>query len=119
MVGDPKQAIYVWNGADPKYLDLFERDFGARKITLTENFRCARRVVEAAQRLDPSYSVEGQLPVIGAVEVMECADETDEARTVISNIKGLVARGPPRCRRSDRLVPLRSTGTKPPWIQSS
>jgi DNA helicase-2/ATP-dependent DNA helicase PcrA len=26
IVGDPKQAIYVWNGADPKYLDLFQRD---------------------------------------------------------------------------------------------
>ena len=46
MVGDPKQAIYVWNGADPKYLDLFERDFGAKKITLTENFRSRRTVVD-------------------------------------------------------------------------
>ena len=51
-----KQAIYVWNGADSKYLDLFARDFSATKITLTENFRCSRAVVSAAQRLDPSYS---------------------------------------------------------------
>ena len=43
MVGDPKQAIYVWNGADPKYLDLFQRDFKAEKITLTEISAVLRR----------------------------------------------------------------------------
>ncbi len=62
MVGDPRQAIYVWNGADPKYLDLFQRDFRAKKIMLTENFRCSKAVVAAARRLDSSYTVEGQLP---------------------------------------------------------
>src|SRR3990172_2265570 len=95
MVGDPKQAIYVWNGADPKYLDLFERDFGARIITLTENFRCSRMVVEAARRLDSSYVVDGQLPVEGAVELIECDDEPSEARAVISKIKSLVSTGHP------------------------
>ena len=95
MVGDPKQAIYVWNGADPKYLDLFERDFSAKRITLTENFRCSRMVVSAAQRLDPSYVVEGQLPVKGTVELMECDDEPSEARTVVSKIEALVLGGHP------------------------
>jgi DNA helicase-2/ATP-dependent DNA helicase PcrA len=95
MVGDPKQAIYVWNGADPKYLDLFQRDFEAEKIVLTDNFRCSRKVVEAAQRLDPSYIVEGQLPVMGTVEVIECADETGEAQEVVRIIKGLGSQGHP------------------------
>jgi DNA helicase-2/ATP-dependent DNA helicase PcrA len=95
MVGDPKQAIYVWNGADPKYLDLFERDFGAKKITLTDNFRCSRKVVAAAQRLDPSYCVEGQLPVMGAVEVIASDDEAEEAQEVVSKIKALVFEGHP------------------------
>jgi DNA helicase-2/ATP-dependent DNA helicase PcrA len=63
MVGDPKQAIYVWNGANPKYLDLFQRDFKAGMIELTETFRSAQAVVAAAQRLDASYTVEGQLPI--------------------------------------------------------
>lgn len=95
MVGDPKQAIYVWNGADPKYLDLFEREFSAKKITLTENFRCSRTVVAAARRLDPTYSVEGQLPVKGAVELIESDDEHSEARAVASKIKSLVSTGHP------------------------
>ena len=95
MVGDPKQAIYVWNGADPKYLDLFEQEFSAKKITLTENFRCSRMVVAAAQRLDSSYSVEGQLPVKGAVELIVSDDEPSEARAVVSKIKSLVSKGHP------------------------
>ena len=89
MVGDPKQAIYVWNGADPKYLDLFGREFDAKKITLTDNFRCSRTVVDAARRLDSSYSVEGQLPIQGAVELIECDDEQSEAQAVVSKIESL------------------------------
>jgi len=95
MVGDPKQAIYVWNGADPKYLDLFERDFKAKKITLTENFRSSKTVVSAACRLDPSYSVEGQLPIEGAVELIECEDESSEAVAIVAKIKLLESEGHP------------------------
>jgi DNA helicase-2/ATP-dependent DNA helicase PcrA len=95
MVGDPKQAIYVWNGADPKYLDLFERDFNARKITLTENFRSSKTVVAAACRLDSSYSVEGQLPVQGAVELIEGDDEKSEAKAVVSKLQALLSDGHP------------------------
>ncbi|SRR5579871_5339133 len=95
MVGDPRQAIYVWNGADPKYLDLFQRDFKAKKIELTENFRCSKAVVAAAQRLDSSYTVEGQLPIEGAVELIECEDEPGEARAVIEKIRSLESTGHP------------------------
>lgn len=94
-VGDPKQAIYVWNGADPKYLDLFQRDFQAAKITLTENFRCSEEVVTAARRLDSSYEVDGQLPIKGLVELIECDDETAEAQAVIDKLTSLVQTGHP------------------------
>ena len=93
MVGDPRQAIYVWNGADPKYLDLFQRDFKAKKIELTENFRCSKTVVAAARRLDSSYTVEGQLPIEGAVELIECEDELAEAQAVVEKIRALESEG--------------------------
>jgi DNA helicase-2/ATP-dependent DNA helicase PcrA len=95
MVGDPKQAIYVWNGADPKYLDLFEREFGAEKVTLTENFRCSRAVVAAARRLVPSYVVEGQLPIDGLVQLVEADDECAEAKAVVAQIRSLITDGHP------------------------
>src|ERR1035438_6496013 len=95
MVGDPKQAIYVWNGADPKYLDLFQRDFGAPKIELTENFRSSRAVVAAARRLDSSYIVEGQLPIEGTVELIECEDQPGEAQAIVKTIRSLESSGHP------------------------
>lgn len=95
MVGDPRQAIYVWNGANPKYLDLFESEFGADKIVLAENFRCSRAVVAAAKKLDQSYVVEGQLPIKGSVELFECSDEEDEAQTILETLKSLQHSGHP------------------------
>lgn len=92
-VGDPKQAIYVWNGADPKYLDMFAQEFNAKRVVMNENFRCSKAVVAAARRLDSSYSVEGQLPIAGNVELVECEDEAEEANAVIERLNDLLAHG--------------------------
>lgn len=93
IVGDPKQAIYVWNGADPKYLDLFCRDFHAQKIELNDNYRSSRAVVNAARQLNPSYAVEGQLPIHGDIACRTLADEASEAEFVVGTIQSLVSSG--------------------------
>jgi DNA helicase II / ATP-dependent DNA helicase PcrA len=93
MVGDPKQAIYVWNGADPVYLKRFTDEFGAKVIELTENYRCSEAVVEAAKALDDSYQVEGQLPIKGLLEVVQLADEQQEAQFVSEKIQSLCRTG--------------------------
>lgn len=95
MVGDPKQAIFVWNGASPRYMDLFVQDFGATRVELNENFRCSRAVVAAARSLDQSYSVEGQLPLAGTFEIHECPDEQREAAYVVEKIQELIKNGHP------------------------
>lgn len=95
MVGDPKQAIFMWNGAHPKYLDLFEANFSAKKIELRENFRSSRTVVEAAKTLNDEYSVEGTLPIEGLVQVVECDDEETEADFILETIDELVSNGHP------------------------
>ncbi len=95
MVGDPKQAIYVWNGADPVYLDRFTKEFNAKVIELTENYRCSEAVVKAAKALDDSYLVEGQLPIKGLVETVRLADEQDEAQFVSDKIQSLCETGHP------------------------
>lgn len=93
MVGDPKQAIFMWNGAHPKYLDLFETDFAAKKIELQENFRSSKAVVDAAKKLNDEYSVEGILPIQGSVEVVACENEEAEAQFVQDKIENLLANG--------------------------
>jgi len=93
MVGDPKQAIFVWNGANPKYLDLFERDFGATNISLNENFRSSRVVVKAAKTLIPEYEIDGQPALTGSIRLIEGEDEQHEAISVINCIRKLISLG--------------------------
>jgi DNA helicase-2/ATP-dependent DNA helicase PcrA len=93
MVGDPKQAIFVWNGGNPKYLDLFERDFGARNISLNENFRSSRVVVKAAKALIPEYEIDGQPALTGSIRLIEGEDEQKEAISVVNCIRKLISSG--------------------------
>lgn len=95
MVGDPKQAIFVWNGASPKYMEAFVTDFKAVTYELQDNFRSSQSVVSAAQSLDSSYSVEGQLPIKGCLHIEECEDEESEASYVVSMIQKLINSGHP------------------------
>jgi DNA helicase-2/ATP-dependent DNA helicase PcrA len=49
VVGDPQQAIYGWNGADPDLLAQVPRRWpGTEVIYLDANHRCTRQIVAAA-----------------------------------------------------------------------
>jgi DNA helicase II / ATP-dependent DNA helicase PcrA len=49
VVGDPRQAIYSWNGADPTLLTRFPEVFpGAEVVTLEENYRSSPQVLGVA-----------------------------------------------------------------------
>lgn len=93
LVGDPKQAIFTWNGADPKYLDLFKKDFQAQRIELRENFRSSKSVIAAAQALSTEYEATEVFPVEGEVQTYECENERDEAEFVADKITSLVNEG--------------------------
>ncbi|MBN9395447.1 MAG: ATP-dependent helicase [Candidatus Melainabacteria bacterium] len=95
VVGDEKQAIYVFCGADPKYLYAFREVFGAKTVELVDNFRSSKKIVAAAQSLDPEYSIEGQLPIVGVVKIVECANEDEEAQFVCAQIEKLLREGHP------------------------
>lgn len=93
MVGDPKQSIYGFNTSSPEFMERFARDFGAKRVELTENFRSSAAVVAAARALVPSYMVEAQLPVPGALELIVGRDEADEAQKVADKLQELTALG--------------------------
>ncbi|MFP5318054.1 MAG: ATP-dependent helicase [Acidimicrobiia bacterium] len=49
VVGDPNQAIYAWNGADPSYLAGFPDHFpGATVVRLDDNYRSSPQVLAVA-----------------------------------------------------------------------
>ena len=89
-VGDPNQAIYGWNGADPTLLDrLPDTVAGMEVVRLDENHRSTPQVVAAATAgLGHAVSVpprslaeDGPMPVVTAFD-----DETAEAEGVVSLI---------------------------------
>jgi DNA helicase-2/ATP-dependent DNA helicase PcrA len=93
MVGDPKQAIFTWNGGHPKYLELFAQDFSASRVELLDNFRSSSAVVRAATSINRDYRVEGELPIQGVVQVKALSDEVAEAQYVADTIADLARNG--------------------------
>lgn len=54
-VGDDRQAIYGFTGADNDALDQIGQEFRCTRFPMTVTFRCAKAVVEHAKRLVPDY----------------------------------------------------------------
>ncbi|HZQ26182.1 MAG TPA: ATP-dependent helicase [Acidimicrobiales bacterium] len=87
VVGDPNQAIYGWNGADPELLARFPSRFpGATVVRLDGNYRSTAQIVAAAAAVLPPAAgrsramvdIEGPVPVVAA-----CRSEADEAAHVV------------------------------------
>jgi len=91
MVGDPNQAIYGFNGSTPSFMqEDFIRDFGAQEISLVENYRCSRSIIEASNTL-MNLEVEAINFVIEGIFHLEPAStEQSEAEFVVNKIKDLV-----------------------------
>jgi ATP-dependent DNA helicase Rep len=92
-VGDDDQSIYAWRGANPENIAQLGRDYPAlRVVKLEQNYRCARRILRAANALianNPhehvkqlwSEHVEGE-----PLRVFECRDSEHEAERVADEI---------------------------------
>lgn len=92
LVGDPNQSIFGFVGADPKYMKQFLEDFSARTVTLDENFRSARAIIEAAHKLMPEFQVSDRLPIQGMVSLIVGRDEEQEADLVLDRILKIIER---------------------------
>lgn len=95
LVGDPRQAIYGWNGADHTTLSEVERAFpGVTVVELATNYRCSPQVVGAAAA---ALGASGQhdltrshLDDARQVTVSDHADEHAEAEAVALHLRGLL-----------------------------
>jgi len=93
LVGDPRQAIYGWNGADPSTLAEVEVHYPrVTVLALTSNYRCSPQVLragaaalEASGQHDSSHS---ELPGGPAVRVQQYPDERAEADAVVRHVRG-------------------------------
>ncbi len=101
VVGDPDQSVYGWRGADIRNIMDFEKDFNdAFTVVLEQNYRSTARILHAANEVIKhntnrrpknlwTKAEEGEPPA-----VLEFANETDEARGIVEEIKNLTAHGP-------------------------
>lgn len=55
IVGDDRQAIYSFRGADTGSLDRLKKELGALELPLTTTYRCGRAIVARAKLLVPDF----------------------------------------------------------------
>jgi DNA helicase II / ATP-dependent DNA helicase PcrA len=79
VVGDPLQAVYSWNGAEPGYLTSIEKILpGVTVMHLGDNHRCARPVVDVAL---------AALGPLGAGSPIRSAREEDSGRVQVNGFE--------------------------------
>ena len=89
VVGDPLQAIYVWNGADRKIFDsLPEIITKSTILKLPNNYRCSPQILEVArqviQRANEPVHIRATKDDGPSVRLIECVDVQTETATIAS-----------------------------------
>lgn len=56
VIGDDKQAIYGFRGADSGALDRLKSELHAKELGLTTTYRCGRAIVASAAKLVPDFT---------------------------------------------------------------
>jgi DNA helicase-2/ATP-dependent DNA helicase PcrA len=95
LVGDPRQSIYAWRGADGQVLQRFGVEFPERRVVrLAQNFRSSGQIVAFANALGAPLGAEGPLWTTNSpgepVRVFVATDEEDEAGFVAAEIRRLL-----------------------------
>ncbi len=75
-VGDSRQAIYGFRGADSSSLDRIRSEFNADLLPLDTTYRCPKKVVERAQVYVPEINCPDTAPE-GTVEILDKFEITD------------------------------------------
>ena len=101
LVGDPRQAIYGWNGADHTVFTEVERRYpGVTVVSLSRNHRCSPTVVAAAAAALGAAgltddSTAGDERGQGVVQVVGLADDAAEVTETVSRIRAWMQRHEP------------------------
>lgn len=101
LVADADQSIFRFAGATTKNLLRFESEFAAKRLGLTQNFRCAEKIVAAANVLiskNPSRITTGAemtsaVLAKGHVAAASYATEATEAEATLNAVDELLEKG--------------------------
>lgn len=73
VVGDDRQAIYGFRGADSNALDNLKGELQAAELPLTVTYRCPALIVAAAAKLVPDYTAHESAPEGFVLSIHETA----------------------------------------------
>lgn len=99
LVGDPRQAIYGWNGADHTTLENVEQRFpGITVVRLQRNHRCSPEIVRAGAAAlvasGQADTTESSLPGARPISIASVVDEHGEAAHVARHVRDLLLNVP-------------------------
>jgi superfamily I DNA/RNA helicase len=103
IVGDRRQAIFAFRGADSGSMDRLTAELKPRELKLSTTYRCGKAIVAAAQRFVPDYKAyegNGQ-GLVNAIPQAQIYDQLAPGNWVLSRTNaplvsialGLVRRG--------------------------
>lgn len=100
VVGDVDQSIYGWRGADIRNIMEFKKDFkDARVITLEQNYRSTKRILEAANALiennpsRPKKNLWTDLETGDKITLFHAKSDQEEADYVLTSIHADLTEG--------------------------
>lgn len=97
VVGDDRQLIYGFNGASLSHFESFRETFGAKLITLVENYRSTQNILNLADQIFESSLAKGKLKSVRQggepVRLVEAAFPRDEIIKAGLEIKALMKKG--------------------------
>ncbi len=113
VVGDPNQAIYGWNGADPTALsDFGDEHPGAEIVHLTDNYRSSPQILAVANAVLAGGALDGESPR-AAIEGALRANRRDGPIPTVTAYPDDTSRGPRHRPRPARPPPTRRVVVDP------
>lgn len=79
FVGDEKQAIYGFAGADTHSIENIKKEFTLNQLPLNISYRCPQRVITLAQQMvpeieyNPARKDKGLIHIIPYTDIIKCA----------------------------------------------
>jgi superfamily I DNA/RNA helicase len=102
LVGDQRQSIVGFAGADPTLMSRFHQDYGGERVDLRTNYRSATSIINAGRAVskalhaDATSGETGVFAAQGSIEVEVLPNESVEAHSVAEWIARVLSEGLPR-----------------------
>jgi superfamily I DNA/RNA helicase len=87
-LGDDRQAIYGFRGADTESLSRLQTELSARTLKLTRTYRCGTAIVDYARRLVPDFEAGPHNPTgeISSLSISKIVDDITPGSFILSRL---------------------------------